>query len=37
MRTTQMLQATAMRTLQEETVPIQVPQGEIMQKLVMWT
>jgi hypothetical protein len=32
-----MLQATAMRMLQEETVPIQVPQEEAMLKMVMMT
>jgi hypothetical protein len=31
------LQVTAMRTLQEETVPIQVPQEETMLKMVMMT
>jgi hypothetical protein len=37
LRTTQMLQVIAMRMLQEETEPIQVPQEEMMQKMVMMT
>jgi hypothetical protein len=37
LRTTLTPHATAMRMLQEETVPIQVPQEETMLKMVMMT
>jgi hypothetical protein len=35
LRTTKMLQAIAIRTLQEEMMPFQVPQEETMLKMVM--